>query len=130
MEKEKISSDKAIEEAKILNIKKMEEASRNENQKEFYKALNENIGVKSRNKTFTSTQIISQIEDSNGIMEPETRSNLLDDLKKQLDYDEEDDKPTYEEVAKGFKDMKNGKAPGSDGIASETLKFSPCNHCF
>ena len=77
MEKEKISSDKAIEEAKILNIKKMEEAWRNENQKEFYKALNETIGVKSRNKTITITQIISQIEDSNGIMEPETRSICL-----------------------------------------------------
>ena len=79
MEKEKISSDKATVEAKILNIKKMEEASRNENQKEFYKAVNETIGVKSRHKNITSSQIISQIDDSNGIMEPETRSTFKKD---------------------------------------------------
>ena len=105
----------------MFYIKKMEDASTNDN-KEFYKALNETIGVKSRNRTITRTQIISQIEDSNGIMEPETRSTLLDDLEKSLDHEEEDDKPTYEEVAKACKDMKNGKAPGSDGIASETWK--------
>ena len=55
-------------------------------------------------------------------METETRSTLLDDLEKSFEYDEEDDKPTYEEVAKACKDMKNGKSPGSDGIASETWK--------
>ena len=70
MEKEKISSGKAIEDAKKLNIKKMEEASKNENQKAFYKVINETIGVKSRHKNITSTQIISKIDDSNGIMEP------------------------------------------------------------
>ena len=100
----------------------MEEVSRNEIQEEFYKAVNETIGVKSRHKNITSTQLISKIEDSNDIMEPETRSTLLDDLEKSLDYDEEGEKPTCEEVAKACKDMKNGKAPGSDGIASETWK--------
>ena len=35
----------------------MEEASRNENQKEFYKAVNETIGVKKWHKNITGTQI-------------------------------------------------------------------------
>ena len=35
-------------------------------------------------------------------MEPETRSTLLDDLEKSLDYDKEDDKPTMDINSKTF----------------------------